>query len=57
MKNTLCGIGFILFAILCLQICELGVYLGFDPFIVALFFGVIGILIVIIEFFRNVKDK
>lgn len=28
MKNTLSGIGFILFAILCLKMCEMGIYPG-----------------------------
>ncbi len=53
MKNILAGIAFILFAMLCLQICELGVYIGFDLFYLVLLFAIVGIILVIIEVFKN----
>lgn len=53
MKNILAGIAFILFAMLCLKICEMGVYLGFDLFYLVLLFGIVGIILVIIEVFKN----
>ena len=57
MKNILAGIAFILFAMLCLKICEMGVYLGFDLFYLVLLFGIVGIILVIIEVFKNEKTK
>lgn len=53
MKNIFAGIAFILFAMLCLKICEMGIYLGFDLFIFVLLFGIVGIILVIIELFKN----
>lgn len=53
MKNILAGIAFVLFAIFCLRICEIGVDLGFDVFFWALLFAIVGIILVIIEVFKN----
>lgn len=57
MKNTLSGIGFILFAILCLKVCEMGISgISEMAFYLAPFFGIAGIAIVVIEFFKDKKE-
>ena len=57
MKNTLSGIGFILSAILCLKVCEMGISgISEIAFYMAAFLGIAGMAIVIIEFFRDKKE-
>ena len=53
MKNIFAGIAFVLFAMLCLKICEVGVRLGFDLFNFVLLFGIVGIILVISELLKN----